>query len=314
MRNNIFSLISIIAMMAAGGAALAQDAASVPTPVPEPVVVADPAAAQAKQRLEQELSDTSLADKKAVDFPNRPSLGDLELAPLPGINEVSISGPAPMAQSVSAKDLPSEQLLGRITTEVFQEMADLERGNTFLQLQISKEKFKNALEDEKAKYRQKRLKEISEREEVVRSRIKWWQDQENIRREIEKKKAEEEALEREIAEQKAYRDQLREEARKRSEAAAATATTAQDGSDTKPVVVDTELAAPAVNQLYALVSVRGVKGELSARLKNVNDGETFVVRRDDVLPSGHVVREITKDTVSVMYGSTPDQIVMKPAQ
>ena len=316
MRNNVFSLISVIALVTVSGTVCAQNATSGTTP--PTVIVEDPVAEQAKKQLEQELSDTSLAQKTAGDFPNRPSLGELELAPLPGIKEVSISGPAPMAQSVSAKDLPSEQLLGRITTEVFQEMADLERGNTFLQLQINKEKFKNALEDEKAKYRQKRLKEIAEREDVVRSRIKWWQDQENMRMEIEKKRAEEESLNAEIEEQKAYRDQLREEARKRNEAAAAVqpsvVASVSDKETDEMKEEDVVLTVPALNTLYNLVGVLGVKGELRARIEDVKSGDILTVRRDDILPSGHVVRDIKKDTLSVVWGNTTDQIVMKPLQ
>ena len=80
------------------------------------------------------LSDFSsdMAQKKTVDFPPRSSLDSIELAPLPGVNETNISGPQPMAESVSINDMPSEQLLGRLTPEVFQEMAELERDNAFL--------------------------------------------------------------------------------------------------------------------------------------------------------------------------------------
>ena len=80
---------------------------------------------------EKELAYVSTNSKTTVDFPARPSLGTLELAPLPGLNEKLITGPAPTEPSVSPKDFPSDQLFGRITSEIFQEMADLERGNTF---------------------------------------------------------------------------------------------------------------------------------------------------------------------------------------
>ena len=98
-----------------------------------------------KQLLDSELSDINAETKNVVDFPNRSSLGSLELASLPGTRESLITGPASMEPSVSKKDLPSEQLLGRITPEVFQEMADLERGNVFLKLQMQKEQLKNDL-------------------------------------------------------------------------------------------------------------------------------------------------------------------------
>ena len=99
----------------------------------------DAGKAQEKQLLEAELSNTAVSSSEILDFPARTSLGELEMATLPGIKESLITGPAPMAPSVSTKDLPSEQLLGRITSEVFQEMADLERGHVFLKLQMQKE-------------------------------------------------------------------------------------------------------------------------------------------------------------------------------
>lgn len=260
----------------------------------------------ARKQLEKELNDTSLADKTAVDFPNRPSLGSLELAPLPGINEADISGPAPMAQSVSKKDLPSEQLLGRITPEVFQEMADLERGNTFLKLQMQKEQLKNDLEKLKATYRQNRLDEISKRENVVRSRIQWWQEQEKVRLEIEKKEAEEKALEKQIAEQEALRDKLREEAMKKAESGEES-----KGAIKTAISLESNQTSPIFVDMYSLISVRGIQGKLIARLKNLSDNSIITVKEDDILPSGHVVKNITKDTVSVVYGNRQDQLSLQ---
>ena len=37
--------------------------------------------------LEKELNDVPTDSKQVVDFPNRPTLGSLELAPLPGVSE-----------------------------------------------------------------------------------------------------------------------------------------------------------------------------------------------------------------------------------
>ena len=110
------------------------------------------------------LSDFSAnrTEKKAVDFPPRSSLDSLELAPLPGIYETNITGPQPMAESVSVNDTPSEQLLGRLTPEVFKEMAELERDTAYLKLQVDKEQQKNALEKVRSEYRQARLDEINQ--------------------------------------------------------------------------------------------------------------------------------------------------------
>lgn len=265
----------------------------------------DAVQAENKKRLEEELKNTTVAGKAIVDFPNRPSLGTLELAPLPGINETAVGGPSPMAQSVSGKDLPSEQLLGRITPEVFQEMADLERGNTFLKLQLEKEKLKNDLEKLKSTYREQRLNEIAKREDVVRSRIQWWQEQERLRLEIEKKQAEEAELARKAAEQEATLNQAREEAMKRlGQPVAAT------DNNTETTVAD--VVPQTMEELYTLDSIRGIGKNLTARLKSKTDGMEWVVKKDDILPSGHVVKEIKKDMITVAYGKRIDQLVFRP--
>ena len=268
--------------------------------------------AENKRRLEEELKNTTISGKSIADFPNRASLGSLELAPLPGINDSAIRGPLPMAASVSGKDLPSEQLLGRITPEVFQEMADLERGNTFLKLQLEKEKLKNDLEKLKATYRQKRLDEIAKREDVVRSRIQWWQEQEKLRLAIARKQAEEEALARKIAEQEATRDKVREVAMKRLEANVQDVSKGKNkkGKDKeKPVVAMVE----PMEELYTLDSIRGVSGKLTARIKSKKGGEVITIKKDDILPSGHVVKKIEKDAITVAFGERIDKLIFRPA-
>ena len=261
-----------------------------------------------KRRLEETLKIPNVAGKSIVDFPNRPSLGSLELAPLPGIVETPLDGPLPMAQSVSGKDMPNEQLLGRITPEVFQEMADLERGNTFLKLQLEKEKLKNDLEDLKSVYRQDSLDEIAKREDVVRSRIQWWQEQENLRLEIEKKKMEEEELARKIAEQEAVREQARTEAMNRLKNP--TAPVSEPSTETE--VSTNDYLAPMIEELYTIVSIKGVGDNLSVRLKSKENNEEIIVKKNDILPSGHVVQDIKKDTVTVAFGNRIDQLVFRP--
>lgn len=257
-----------------------------------------------RQVLEKELTDVSTNSKTTVDFPARPSMGTLELAPLPGLNEKLITGPAAMQPSVSPKDLPSEQLLGRITTEVFQEMADLERGNIFLDLQKKKETLKNDLEKLKATYRQTRLEEISKREDVVRSRIAWWQEQEKIRLELEKKKQEEAELEQKIAEAEAMREQLRAEALEKAK---------ENPDDVKTQVnIDPEKTSVAFMDLYAIASIKGVAGKLSAQLRDLQNNSLVVVRVDDTLPSGHVVKKITKDSLFVVYDNQESSLTLVP--
>lgn len=259
-----------------------------------------------RQLLEQELGDVSTESKDVVDFPARQSLGELELAPLPGINEQLITGPASMEPSVSPKDLPSEQLLGRITTEVFQEMADLERGNIFLKLQTQKEQLKNDLEKLKATYRQARLDEISKREDVVRSRIAWWQEQEKLRLETEKKKQEEAELEQKIAEAEAMRDQLRTEALEKANAN-------PDDINTQ-VNVDSEKSSAIFADLYTISSIKGIGGKLTAQIRDLSNDAVLVVKVDDTLPSGHVVKKITKDSMFVVYEDQESSLTLTPTK
>ncbi|MDY6407283.1 MAG: hypothetical protein SPL08_01075 [Pseudomonadota bacterium] len=316
MRNKLTSFVMITLVMGILGSTpiYAQNAPTPPKKSPTATVPANattPAAVQAenKRRLEEELKNTTISGKSIVDFPNRASLGNLELAPLPGINDSAIRGPLPMAASVSGKDLPSEQLLGRITPEVFQEMADLERGNTFLKLQLEKEKLKNDLEKLKATYRQQRLDEISKRENVVRSRIQWWQEQEKLRLAIAKKQAEEEALAKKIAEQEALRDKVREEAMKRM---ANTTSVAQTGDNKKGEEKPTIIPVETMEDLYTLDSIRGIGGKLTAKVKSKKDGTITIVKKDDILPSGHVVKEIQKDGLTVAFGERIDKLMFRP--
>lgn len=228
-------------------------------------------------------SNTGKDKRKAVNFPPRTSLDTLELAPLPGVYETDINGPQAMAESVSANDMPSEQLLGRLTPEVFQEMAELERDNAFLKLQIQKETMKNDLENLRSNYRQARLDEIAKREEVVRSRIQWWQEQEKLRQEMEKERAEAEEIKNQMDETAALKAQLE---------AAAAAKAAEENSATEE---SEEAVAPAVN-IYSLVDVKGTRGSLVARVKNVTNGEINSVKVGDSL-NGEVVTAITPETV-----------------
>jgi len=217
-----------------------------------------------------------LTGKQAVDFPGRTSLDSLELAPLPGIYETDITGPAPLAPSVSTKDMPSERLLGRLTPEVFQEMAELERDNTFLKLQIQKETMKNDLEKLRANYRQARLDEIAKREDVVRTRIQWWQEQEKIRQDLEAQRAAAENLKTESEEQKA---------------AEAVAVGQQDDDipeDIEKKVAKEEPAKP----VYTLLGISGIRDTLTARIKNIETEHTSTIEVGDNLTDGSVVDAI----------------------
>ena len=320
--------------------AFAQEAPAQETPkVDEKKPEVSPESLAKKQAVDAALGENVAIDPdKIVDFPGRPSLGSIEMATLPGINETLITGPAPMGESLSTKDLPSEQLLGRITTEVFQEMADLERGNAFLKLQNQKETLKNELENLRAQYRQKRLDEIAKREDVVRSRINWWQEQETIRIEMERKKAETEAIEQQIAEAEELRNKLRTEALADKEAAETetqsvsqpaepqqqydmdlppkkeraeeTKDQPQPQESVEVAEEDIDINVQPATDLYTLLGVRGLKGNLTARLENKEDGGIIFAKKGQKLKSGHKIIRVDRDTVQVSYAGRIEVILL----
>lgn len=222
----------------------------------------------------------NLDGRKPVDFfPARTSLNTLETATLPGINDTDITGPAPFATSVSTKDMPSERLLGLLTPEVFKEMANLERDNTFLKLQIQKEGMKNDLEKLRANYRQARLDEISKREALIRTRIQWWQEQEKIRQDLEAQRAAAEAS-------KADED----------ESALLDIPTEDEEGELEKVAEETKPAEP-VAPVYALVGISGTRGLLTAQIKNTETGRVSNIQKGDTLTDGSTVGEITPSQV-----------------
>ena len=286
MQNKYISLIALMAFLAAT-AATAQEAE----------VVAEETNTETAVTMDEEtlnsLSDFSagVSQKKTVDFPPRSSLDSMELAPLPGIYETDMNGPQPMAESVSINDMPSEQLLGRLTPEVFQEMAELERDNAYLKLQIQKQEMKNQLQQARAQYRQARLDEIDKREGVVRNRIQWWQEQEKLRQEVEKERQEAEEVKNQMAETEALKAQLEAEA-------ATKAQPVEEGANEEDLLPTT----PAV-ALYSLVNVKGTRGNLIARVKNNATNEMQNVKVGDNL-NGEVITAITSETVVVDRNGT----------
>ncbi len=226
-----------------------------------------------------------LTGQQAVDFAARASLNNMALTPLPGLNETNISGPVPMAPSVSTKDMPSERLIGRLTPEVFQEMAELERDNTFLKLQIQKETMKNDLEKLRANYRQERLDEIAKREEVVRARIQWWQEQEKIRQDLESQR---EALMGD--EDKAQK--------------IANAETEED----VPEDIEELAKAAATESDYILLNVKGTRGVLSAQVRHKKTQKIITVQQGDLLENGFEVMFVSPTQV-ILEDSESQQII-----
>ena len=250
-----------------------------------------------------------------VDFPVRSSLSEVKEAPLPSLADSIIKEPAPMEKVVSKKELPSEQLLGRITSEVFHEMADLERGNVFLKLQAQREELKNNLEALKAKYRQARLDEIEKRENVIRLRVKWQQDQERIRQDILEKQLKTELLEKELEAAEMAKEDLmpveEEKVEVPQEVPVEVVSEAPKEEVVEPVVeevVETpeaELEEEVVEEvkepefiIQKIVNIKGMKGKLVAKV--IDDaGKQHTLKVGSTLPTGDVVKEMTHTDITL---------------
>ncbi len=261
-----------------------------------------------------------------VDFPQRSSLGEMKEAMLPNLSDSTIKNPSPMAVVVSKKAAPSEQLLGRITSEVFHEMADLERGNVFLKLQAQREQLKNDLEKLKASYRQARLDEIEKRENVIRTRVEWMQEQEQIRQEILEKKMQTELLEKQVEEAEARKDALQTTVVPPQEQLIENDTTQEvknvqfDEITQDAPVAPAEPAAPVEVVVQApvdafppmtIMDIKGMKGKLTARLYG-DDGVVFSVKVGTVIPSGHKVKKISKSEVIFEKNGKENRVTKAP--
>ena len=237
-----------------------------------------------------------------VDFPGRSSLSEEKEAPLPSLSESIIKDPAPMERVVSKKEAPSEQLLGRITPEVFHEMADLERGNVFLELQSQREELKNKVEDLKSKYREARLAEIEKRENVIRSRVKWQQEQERIRQEILEQQLKTELLEKQLEDSEITKEDLlpvMEDAPEKDEDVEVTDENKEDVEAPKeePEVKEEDLKTePAPYRIQKIIDIKGLKGNLVARVVDSN-GKNLNLKVGSTLSSGHTVKDITKTEI-----------------
>ncbi len=156
-------------------------------------------------------TNASFTQEEEKEAPTMAKVTDISLQ-MPSQEELDFK---PIDTDVPDSASPSEKLLGKIPTDVFQQMADLERGNVLLKLQMEKQQLSSDLETLKASYRQARLEEIEKREGVVRERVKWLQDQEVNRQTILAKEKQLELMNKQIEEAALRKEELRREAQVR---------------------------------------------------------------------------------------------------
>lgn len=298
-------------------------------------------------------------------------------APMPG----NVPGPSFGSSDKSMMGgSPSDNIVGKMSSDIFREMAEMERENNNLALQLKKESLQAEIDALKANKRKSLFDEIERREKMTQARLEWELAQDLKRQEaLERKqraeirqeqikaalKAEEERRKKaEEDKARAERERIQKEEnekktkeaeeRERVHAAALSANaklvpvqisvarpdklkrpaemkdrssnivmSADGTTGTRSVASLSAAAAAANNQtetktevkkvapagtLYAVTEIRGVGGTLIAKLLSKSDKSSFFVKKETVLPSGHIVLNITKDYVLLRHG-TAEEIV-----
>ena len=168
------------AVKPAADAPVPEQSASVPDPAPEPVAqeataVPEPAAQPAPSVEASLPPPPATTTDVSMDFPSM----DLNVPPPP-------SDPVPAPTSISGFDFgssgsgtmnlstpPSEQMLGKISSDVFREMAEMERENNALMLQLKREQLRSEIDALKTSNRQMLFDEIERREKMTQARLEW---------------------------------------------------------------------------------------------------------------------------------------------
>ena len=165
-----------------------------PAPV-DAVKPADPAPAAAQESTEKQpspaptepapalpsVADASLPAEPAaepqlsMDFP-APS-ADLNVPPPPSNNAPSSGSDFNFGSSnsgnMSMSVPPSEQVLGKVSSDIFREMAEMERENSALMLQLKREQLRSEIDALKTSNRQTLFDEIERREKMTQARLEW---------------------------------------------------------------------------------------------------------------------------------------------
>lgn len=197
--------------------ATTQDTAEANVPPPDPSLDV-PAPAPSSETV-----PAPALDPFAMDVP--------QPTPAPTENNTMDVPPPPAADSSTANTgmsltaSPSDQFLGKLSSDVFREMADMERENNKLMLQLKREQLRSEIDALKTANRQQLFDEIERREKMTQARLEWELAQELKRQEAleRRQKAEirqkqiEAALKREVDRRKEKAKKEEEERRKKEE-------------------------------------------------------------------------------------------------
>lgn len=308
------------------------------------------------------------APKTDTSLPAPPSA-----VPPPGSTPTALFGGASGKGNLSGS--PSDNIVGKLSSDIFREMAEMERENNTLSLQLKKEALQAEIDNLKASKRKSLFDEIERREKMTQARLEWElaQDlkrqealerkqraeirQEQIRAalkaeeerrkkaEEDKARAERERIQKAEDEKKAKEAEERErvhaaalaansklvpvqisvarpdklkrpaelkdrsshvvmaaEGKEGQRSAAALAAAAAAAATSKTEEKAEVKKIPPAGSLYAISEIRGTAGTLIAKLISKTDKSSFFVKKETILPSGHIVLNITKDYILLRHG------------
>lgn len=150
----------------------------IPAPAAEPApalpdldIPAAPVPAAAEPSLPEPVLDLSIpAPAGGLDIPPPPS--DIPAPPAPTSAPNLDFGPS-TSRSMNLSTPPSEQILGKVSSDIFREMAEMERENNTLSLQLKREQLRSEIDALKSANRQMLFDEIERREKMTQARLEW---------------------------------------------------------------------------------------------------------------------------------------------
>lgn len=153
-----------------------------------------------------------------ADLPAMPDFGpapaQAESPTMPEMNFGAVGSGAEMKLSQQ----PNDAVIGKVTSDIFREMAEVERENNNLALQLKREELKAQLNTLKAKNREVLFNEIQEREKMTQARLEWELQQDLKRQEALERKQNAEIRQKQIEAALKAQEDRRIEQMKREEA------------------------------------------------------------------------------------------------
>lgn len=135
---------------------------------PEPVSAPDPVPAPAEPQLSLDIPAPLPDPAPSMDISVPPPPANISAPATPSLDFGS-SGAGAMNLSTP----PSEQILGKVSSDIFREMAEMERENSTLMLQLKREQLRSEIDALKTSNRQMLFDEIERREKMTQARLEW---------------------------------------------------------------------------------------------------------------------------------------------